>query len=140
MFFFSFLCLFFLESGDFVLTLFIVLSIQLGGHYIAYTALPNEPPVRSTSTAAASPPLPPPVNKAGDPTSAPGSDANEDKWDPSNSSPSAKTDSAPLSQAPSQSSRPAERQWAYISDTVVRLTTLEEVLHAKAYLCMYERC
>ncbi|KAF8908648.1 hypothetical protein CPB84DRAFT_1767165 [Gymnopilus junonius] len=109
---------------------------MLGGHYIAYTALPNEPPVRSTSTA----PPPPPVNKAGNPTSAPGSDANEDKRVPANSNPSAKTDSAPLSQAPSQSSRPAERQWAYVSDTVVRLTTLEEVLHAKAYLCMYERC
>ncbi|KAK7048441.1 ubiquitin carboxyl-terminal hydrolase [Favolaschia claudopus] len=34
---------------------------------------------------------------------------------------------------------PAERQWAYISDTVVRLTTLDEVLKAKAYICMYER-
>lgn len=33
-----------------------------------------------------------------------------------------------------------ERQWAFISDTVVRLTTLEEVLRAKAYVCMYERC
>ena len=33
-----------------------------------------------------------------------------------------------------------ERQWAFISDTAVRLTTLEEVLHAKAYICMYERC
>jgi len=32
-----------------------------------------------------------------------------------------------------------ERQWAYISDTVVRLTTREEVLKAKAYICMYER-
>lgn len=31
------------------------------------------------------------------------------------------------------------RQWAYISDTVVRLTTIEEVLKAKAYICMYER-
>lgn len=33
-----------------------------------------------------------------------------------------------------------ERQWAFISDTAVRLTTLEEVLRAKAYICMYERC
>jgi len=32
-----------------------------------------------------------------------------------------------------------DRQWAYISDTIVRLTTLEEVLKAKAYICMYER-
>lgn len=31
------------------------------------------------------------------------------------------------------------RQWAYISDTVVRLTTLGEVLKSKAYLCLYER-
>ena len=31
------------------------------------------------------------------------------------------------------------RKWAYISDTVVRLATLEEVLKAKAYICMYER-
>ncbi|KAJ7059225.1 hypothetical protein C8F01DRAFT_1026539 [Mycena amicta] len=37
------------------------------------------------------------------------------------------------------SSKPDTRQWAYISDTVVRLTTLEEVLKAKAYICMYER-
>ena len=31
------------------------------------------------------------------------------------------------------------RQWAYISDTVVRLTTLGEVLKSKAYMCLYER-
>lgn len=31
------------------------------------------------------------------------------------------------------------RQWAYISDTVVRLTTLDEVLKSKAYICLYER-
>jgi hypothetical protein len=33
----------------------------------------------------------------------------------------------------------APRQWAYISDTVVRLTTLEEVLKVRAYMCFYER-
>lgn len=31
------------------------------------------------------------------------------------------------------------RQWAYISDTVVRLTTLDEALKSKAYMCLYER-
>ena len=31
------------------------------------------------------------------------------------------------------------RQWAYISDTVVRLTALDEVLKSKAYMCLYER-
>ena len=40
--------------------------------------------------------------------------------------------------ASTHSQRPV-RQWAYISDTVVKLTTLEEVLKAKAYICMYER-
>lgn len=41
---------------------------------------------------------------------------------------------------PAQAPKIAERQWAHISDTTVRLTTLEEVLRAKAYICMYERC
>lgn len=31
------------------------------------------------------------------------------------------------------------RQWAHISDTVVRLTTIDEVLKSKAYMCLYER-
>ncbi|KAJ7259529.1 hypothetical protein B0H12DRAFT_1108521 [Mycena haematopus] len=43
----------------------------------------------------------------------------------------------PISEPAAESS--SQRQWAYISDTVVRLTTLEEVLKAKAYICMYER-
>jgi len=67
---------------------------QLGGHYIAYTALPDSQSLEGRS-----------------------STAPDEKRD-----------------APKQ-----PRQWAYISDTVVRLTTLEEVLKAKAYICMYER-
>ncbi|ESK96388.1 hypothetical protein Moror_7048 [Moniliophthora roreri MCA 2997] len=59
---------------------------MLGGHYIAYTAIPN---------------------------------------------PQQPDDSHSQVQAP--------RQWTYISDTIVRLTTLEEVLKAKAYICLYER-
>ncbi|KAE9390317.1 peptidase C19, ubiquitin carboxyl-terminal hydrolase 2 [Gymnopus androsaceus JB14] len=43
------------------------------------------------------------------------------------------------SASPPPSPANGRRQWAYISDTVVRLTTLEEVLKAKAYICMYER-
>ncbi|KAG2137438.1 peptidase C19, ubiquitin carboxyl-terminal hydrolase 2 [Suillus bovinus] len=31
------------------------------------------------------------------------------------------------------------RDWAYISDTTVRLSSLDEVLKSKAYICMYER-
>lgn len=43
------------------------------------------------------------------------------------------------SEKPTSKPPPPERQWAYISDTIVRLTTREEVLKAKAYLCLYER-
>jgi hypothetical protein len=45
---------------------------------------------------------------------------------------------ATLKSAQSKPGHERERQWAYISDTTVRLTTLE-VLRAKAYICMYER-
>ncbi|KAJ4468897.1 hypothetical protein J3R30DRAFT_3555146 [Lentinula aciculospora] len=69
---------------------------MLGGHYISYTALPNQSDMPATATQTESSNLPP--LPAGGP-----------------------------------------RQWAYISDTVVQLTTLEEVLKAKAYICMYER-
>jgi ubiquitin carboxyl-terminal hydrolase 16/45 len=83
---------------------------QLGGHYIAYTALP---PVSSSN------PAPP------------------EEVDPTNAkSESAEEHSKPTTAKPASD----ERQWAFISDTVVRLTTLEEVLRAKAYICMYERC
>ncbi|KAG6860132.1 hypothetical protein C0995_015367 [Termitomyces sp. Mi166 len=68
---------------------------MLGGHYIAYTALPE---AKSTSD-------------------------NREEQNASGPSTEVK----------------APRQWAYISDTIVRLTTLEEVLKAKAYICMYER-
>ncbi|KAJ7255305.1 hypothetical protein C8J57DRAFT_1346057 [Mycena rebaudengoi] len=56
--------------------------------------------------------------------------------------PAAATSSAPPSPPTTPMEVPPgkrERQWAYVSDTVVRLTTLEEVLKAKAYICMYER-
>ncbi|KAK0204188.1 hypothetical protein DFS33DRAFT_1475633 [Desarmillaria ectypa] len=67
---------------------------MLGGHYVAYTALPNTSPGEDSLKT---------------PTSA------------------------------NSNSQRRHRQWAYISDTIVRLTTLEEVLKAKAYICMYER-
>ena len=56
--------------------------------------------------------------------------------DPTN----AKSDSTEGLSKPTAKLASDERQWAFISDTVVRLTTLEEVLRAKAYICMYERC
>jgi len=64
---------------------------MLGGHYIAYTALPDPPQTVSNASSEKLADVKPP------------------------------------------------RQWAYISDTIVRLTTLEEVLKAKAYICLYEQ-
>ncbi|KAI0674599.1 hypothetical protein C8Q78DRAFT_605655 [Trametes maxima] len=82
---------------------------MLGGHYVAYTALPQTVP----------PPPPAPVADSGKSTTTLSSQESR----------------STQSSAPPRPSR----QWAYISDTVVRLTTLEEVLKAKAYICMYER-
>ncbi|KAF9459734.1 hypothetical protein BDZ94DRAFT_1267549 [Collybia nuda] len=76
---------------------------MLGGHYIAYTALPTPPPPQINGSSSSS-----------DPPSSVGEPGHI-------------------------SSMPPNRPWAYISDTIVRLTTLEEVLKAKAYMCMYER-
>jgi hypothetical protein len=86
------------------LTYVLILGLQLGGHYIAYTALPASPPQNEVVPTAAS-------------------SASERKAEP---------------KAAAGGAQPA-REWAYISDTIVRLTTLEEVLKAKAYICMYER-
>ncbi|KAH9477774.1 Ubiquitin carboxyl-terminal hydrolase 16 [Psilocybe cubensis] len=92
---------------------------MLGGHYIAYTALPDNlsRPARAAG-----------ADGDGKGTESTSDTAGQEKAD---------TNSDPPSDAPKPAS---ERQWAYISDTTVRLTTLEEVLHAKAYICMYERC
>ncbi|KDQ22433.1 hypothetical protein PLEOSDRAFT_1114588 [Pleurotus ostreatus PC15] len=76
---------------------------MLGGHYVAYTALPTLVPPNDATTSASS------------------------------------TAEKSSSSHPHPHPHSTPRQWAYISDTVVRLTTLEDVLKAKAYLCMYER-
>jgi ubiquitin carboxyl-terminal hydrolase 16/45 len=60
------------------------------------------------------------------PTSPLSSSAPETKLEPSE----------PL---PVKSSNSEARQWCFISDTIVRLATLEEALKSKAYLCFYER-
>ncbi|KAJ6616477.1 hypothetical protein B0H10DRAFT_2037202 [Mycena sp. CBHHK59/15] len=83
---------------------------MLGGHYVSYVALPNADDIASI------PPNPP---------------------TPGSSAPSLPT--TPKSEPVTDPPLKRERQWAYISDTVVRLSTLEEVLKAKAYICMYER-
>ncbi|KAF8317219.1 peptidase C19, ubiquitin carboxyl-terminal hydrolase 2 [Clavulina sp. PMI_390] len=74
---------------------------MLGGHYIAYTALPQ-------------------------PDLAPSSSADSGAH-------SKEKDSAKDHQ------HLPPRQWAYISDTIVKLTTIDEVLKSKAYLLFYER-
>ncbi|KAF4616690.1 hypothetical protein D9613_008484 [Agrocybe pediades] len=127
---------------------------MLGGHYIAYTALPNQPPDPSVVNRA------PPVDNAADTSSASIIPSSTSTTSTSSSTLSADTSTSTNASTSTGTSidkekekekekdsepsrpagKPAERQWAYISDTVVRLTTLEEVLHAKAYMCMYERC
>jgi ubiquitin carboxyl-terminal hydrolase 16/45 len=60
------------------------------------------------------------------------------KDDPSSRERKPATQSGP-EKGPDTEAHRQERQWVYISDTIVRLVSLEEVLKAKAYLCMYER-
>ncbi|OBZ78363.1 Ubiquitin carboxyl-terminal hydrolase 16 [Grifola frondosa] len=83
---------------------------MLGGHYIAYTALPSSNPP---------------------PASVSGSDYS--------STPTLGDHPSHILEITTEHHHKHSRQWAYISDTIVRLTTLEEVLKAKAYICMYER-
>ncbi|KAF8970229.1 hypothetical protein BDZ97DRAFT_1792545 [Flammula alnicola] len=101
---------------------------MLGGHYIAYTALPADSPV----------PPPPPTAANGAPEGTSAATPATNSAD--NAGGDKEASKTPMPEPAHHHPNPAERQWAYISDTVVRLTTLEEVLHAKAYICMYERC
>ncbi|KAL4245500.1 Ubiquitin carboxyl-terminal hydrolase [Abortiporus biennis] len=109
---------------------------MLGGHYVAYTALPSEK--RSGGNSPSSPP--PPKSSPSSPSL--GTQASSSSTVPSPPLPppaSEPSSSSGAEQSHSSTSHKQHRQWAYISDTVVRLTTLEEVLKAKAYICMYER-
>jgi len=86
----------------------------LGGHYVAYAALPQR--VKHLQTTQAPEPV-------GSTSTASDNLLKNDKPD--------KREKGHEKDGP--------RQWAYISDTVVRLTTLDEVLKSKAYMCLYER-
>ena len=93
--------------------------IQLGGHYIAYTALPpSSPPLAHQTTHESA-------------SSSSGSSTGTSTKSTSSEAETVRPDA--------RHAKKPTRQWAYISDQVVRLTTLEEVLKAKAYICMYER-
>ncbi|KIL57592.1 hypothetical protein M378DRAFT_379001 [Amanita muscaria Koide BX008] len=103
---------------------------MLGGHYVAYTAIPDRLSARPDS--------------AGSSTSSSSfGTQNESKtsFTGTESATSGKlVDSTPPPMQRSKSKGgKQERRWAYISDQVVRLATLEEVLKARAYICMYER-
>ncbi|KAG9121260.1 hypothetical protein FRC07_002858 [Ceratobasidium sp. 392] len=86
---------------------------MLGGHYIAYIALPPIPPLTPEGEDAPIAPEDPVVPKPGDPAGTKPGDAKDKEKD--------------------------KRQWVYISDTTVRPVSFEEVSKAKAYLCFYER-
>ncbi|KAG8735412.1 hypothetical protein FRC10_010617 [Ceratobasidium sp. 414] len=83
---------------------------MLGGHYIAYIALPPMPPPTSDGEDAPAVSEDPAATKGGDTKDKDKDGKDKDK-----------------------------RQWVYISDTTVRPVSFEEVSKAKAYLCFYER-
>lgn len=92
---------------------------KLGGHYVAYTVLPEG---------------------SGSPSGEDSSDASAtESKEPTLRSP--RTTSFESSADPSaiKVKGSGARKWCYISDTTVRLASLEEVMKAKAYICMYER-
>lgn len=89
---------------------------QLGGHYVAYSALPHK---TKDLKAAQTPESVGSTSIASDHPS--------------------KTDKTNEAEKHEKNEKNEPRQWAYISDTVVRLTTLDEVLKSKAYMCLYER-
>ncbi|KAI0071535.1 peptidase C19, ubiquitin carboxyl-terminal hydrolase 2 [Panus rudis PR-1116 ss-1] len=104
---------------------------MLGGHYVAYTALPPKPSSSPSASVSSSPRVD---------YSAPSSvSSHTESVASSSASKSDKEKEKDKDKENSTDPRRQPRQWAYISDTVVRLTTIEEVLKAKAYICMYER-
>ncbi|TEB31837.1 peptidase C19, ubiquitin carboxyl-terminal hydrolase 2 [Coprinellus micaceus] len=115
---------------------------MLGGHYIAYVALPTKSPLEGEGLAIKKPAPAPATNATSSESSGVAAAEPTSATTPSTPSPASPPTSSTL-RLPAPDPQPATdkpRQWAYISDTIVRLTTLEEVLSAKAYICMYERC
>ncbi|KAF9788165.1 cysteine proteinase [Thelephora terrestris] len=95
----------------------------LGGHYIAYTALPHRAKHLKDSQGTESVGFTPTTSDTSLRSDKSDKVENHDKSD--------KREKGHEKNEP--------RQWAYISDTVVRLTTLDEVLKSRAYMCLYER-
>jgi len=58
---------------------------------------------------------------------------------PSTAETKAPTTPSEATTLPTKSTKTSPRRWCYISDTIVRTATLDEVLKSKAYICMYER-
>lgn len=95
---------------------------QLGGHYVAYVALPHR--TKDLKTAQT-------MESTGSTSTASDHSSKGDKTN--------KAEKPEKHDKPDKHEKNELRQWAYISDTVVRLTTLDEVLKSKAYMCLYER-
>lgn len=109
---------------------------MLGGHYIAYTALPGADDAKVQA----------PVERHSDDfvvienaTPSSSSTSFSSAASSTASSSTAGPATAAFTTASSKSRSSSERQWCHISDTHVRLCSLEEVLAAKAYICFYER-
>lgn len=91
--------------------------IKLGGHYVAYTALPEGSRLPSGEDSGDMPTTNAPTLRT------PRTTSFESSADPS----------------ATKVKGSGARKWCHISDTAVRLASLEEVMKAKAYICMYER-
>lgn len=111
-------------------------AAKLGGHYIAYTALPDPTaaPDNTTksqdaqSTIAPSTPGPPTDSVRSTSLLVNASASGAGAFDRGHHDPDHH-----------RSKLPASRQWCYVSDATVRLASLEEALKQKAYLLFYER-
>jgi hypothetical protein len=104
-----------------------VALVQLGGHYIAYIALPPAPP----------------LTPEGEDVPAGADDAaakDKEAKDKESKDKEVKDKESKDKEAKDKEVRDKDkRQWVYISDTTVRPVSFEEVSKAKAYLCFYER-
>ncbi|TDL19600.1 cysteine proteinase [Rickenella mellea] len=115
---------------------------MLGGHYIAYTALPDSQPESTTTsktTAAAAASTTITTTTASITSPIESTDTSTAPTPTVVRPPTSRTTSFQNSAEIKGKKNQSARRWCYISDTVVKLTNLEEVLKAKAYICMYER-
>ena len=116
--------------------------MKLGGHYIAYTALPDPPatvPENATEKEdVKSVNAPPTLSEAPVADTSPAVSANASASKPTTAGASERDGHHDPNHHRSKR-LPAPRQWCYVSDATVRLASLEEALKQKAYLLFYEQ-